>query len=376
MHPSSVPSVEEPQPQEDLVQHHPLTVGQRLAAARREKGLSLEDVFNGTKIKLAHIAAIEADDRASLPAVPFTAGFIKAYAQFLGFNPDDYAGAYRVEVGQPGLREELPAEPAAPAPAGAREAGGRTSAAGIAALFAAGAAGLALIYFGAQWMARERLPDAGAAPVVATETEKSAAPILASVVPAQSEAVADAPVAVEPAASAAPPAPVAASTAPIPASTDVSPSRLSAPPRDVQRSDASRTPARAVRRERAPDVAPTEAMTVASLAAPSQEAPVLAAAEEFAPAEPTIVAAAVTRSVAAAYPERCARMAADVEHIDVVMDITVEGRPTNARVTQSSNPCFNEAAIEAAMRMRFSPRTVDGEPAMEIAKRVTVRFDE
>ena len=75
------------------------SVGAKLAGARKAKGYSLDDVHVGTKVKAATLAAIESADRASLPAVPFTAGFIKAYAQFLGLDPEEYARSYRIEVG-------------------------------------------------------------------------------------------------------------------------------------------------------------------------------------------------------------------------------------------------------------------------------------
>ncbi|MFN0024895.1 MAG: helix-turn-helix domain-containing protein, partial [Parvularculaceae bacterium] len=83
----------EPDPENDA------PVGLKLATARKAKGLTHLDVHAGTKIKIVHIVAIEAGERAFLPATPFTAGFVKAYAQFLGLSGDEFARAYKREAG-------------------------------------------------------------------------------------------------------------------------------------------------------------------------------------------------------------------------------------------------------------------------------------
>jgi protein TonB len=112
--------------------------------------------------------------------------------------------------------------------------------------------------------------------------------------------------------------------------------------------------------------------------APAPAAPTAAATpiEEtiVAATEPVVVAASLLRSATPQYPDRCARGAGAEEQVSVVFDITVEGRPTNISAADSTNACFNGAAIDAASRMRFAPRTSDGAPAMEFGKRMTVRF--
>jgi cytoskeleton protein RodZ len=74
------------------------TVGERLRAAREEKGVSLEEVAAQTRIPLRHLASIETADWDSLPAPTYTVGFAKSYASAVGLD--------RVEVGDQ-LREEM-----------------------------------------------------------------------------------------------------------------------------------------------------------------------------------------------------------------------------------------------------------------------------
>jgi cytoskeleton protein RodZ len=82
---------------EELVDTVP-TVGQRLKAAREEKGLSLEDVAAQTRIPQRHLESIETAEWDKLPAPTYTVGFAKSYASSVGLD--------RTEVGDQ-LREEM-----------------------------------------------------------------------------------------------------------------------------------------------------------------------------------------------------------------------------------------------------------------------------
>ena len=75
------------------------TVGQRLRAAREEKGLSLEDVAAQTRIPQRHLASIEAADWDSLPTPTYTIGFAKSYAGVVGLDRTDIGDQLRAEMG-------------------------------------------------------------------------------------------------------------------------------------------------------------------------------------------------------------------------------------------------------------------------------------
>jgi cytoskeletal protein RodZ len=89
----------EPEPlHEEQLEAELPTVGERLRAAREEKGLSLEDLAAQTRIPQRHLASIETADWENLPAPTYTIGFAKNYAAAVGLD--------RMEIGNQ-LREEM-----------------------------------------------------------------------------------------------------------------------------------------------------------------------------------------------------------------------------------------------------------------------------
>ena len=80
------------------------SVGQRLRAAREEKGYSLEDVASETRIPLRHLESLEASDWERLPAPTYTIGFAKSYASAVGLDRADIGEQLRGEMG--GFRNE------------------------------------------------------------------------------------------------------------------------------------------------------------------------------------------------------------------------------------------------------------------------------
>jgi cytoskeleton protein RodZ len=90
--------IEEVPLDEELVEAGAPTVGERLKAAREEKGLSLEDVAAQTRIPQRHLESIETADWDALPAPTYTVGFAKSYATSVGLD--------RTEIGEQ-LREEM-----------------------------------------------------------------------------------------------------------------------------------------------------------------------------------------------------------------------------------------------------------------------------
>jgi len=84
-----------------------------LKAAREAKGLSLEDVFSKTRVRVAYLQAIENKEFHLLPVPVYTKNFIKIYARFLGVDSesiikdyDDYFSSKKEERTIP-LDDEL-----------------------------------------------------------------------------------------------------------------------------------------------------------------------------------------------------------------------------------------------------------------------------
>jgi cytoskeletal protein RodZ len=75
------------------------TVGERLRAAREEKGLSLEDIAAQTRIPRRHLESIEVADWDALPAPTYTTGFAKSYAGAVGLDRTEIGDQLRAEMG-------------------------------------------------------------------------------------------------------------------------------------------------------------------------------------------------------------------------------------------------------------------------------------
>ncbi|HEU5482727.1 MAG TPA: RodZ domain-containing protein [Sphingomicrobium sp.] len=93
------------------------SVGERLRAAREEKGFSLEDIAAETRIPRRHLESLETADWERLPAPTYTIGFAKSYASAVGLDRADIGEQLRVEMG--GYRSDTATietfEPADPA---------------------------------------------------------------------------------------------------------------------------------------------------------------------------------------------------------------------------------------------------------------------
>lgn len=89
---------------------------------------------------------------------------------------------------------------------------------------------------------------------------------------------------------------------------------------------------------------------------------------------PVVVEAVLIDAVEPVYPMSCLTGAAAVETVEIAFNVTSSGMIAGERVAASSNGCFNAAALNAARRWRFSPRTVDGAPRPAYDLRQTVTF--
>jgi cytoskeleton protein RodZ len=103
--------------------------GESLRRERELRQISLREISEATKINLRYLDALERDDFRHLPGGVFNKGFVRAYAQFIGIDPESMVTAYLEEEGRQEARAArtngapAPAvevvEPAAP-PAAAR----------------------------------------------------------------------------------------------------------------------------------------------------------------------------------------------------------------------------------------------------------------
>ncbi len=75
------------------------------------------------------------------------------------------------------------------------------------------------------------------------------------------------------------------------------------------------------------------------------------------------------------YPTQCIDRARDVETVMVEFDVTPEGNVVDPRVLNTTNPCFNRAAMRAVQRWRYNPRVVDGTAQARIGVRTAIDFN-
>jgi len=64
------------------------TLGEYLRAERLARGISLEQISANTKVSMSMLQAIEKGDIGQLPAIVFTKGFLRAYAEQIGLDPE------------------------------------------------------------------------------------------------------------------------------------------------------------------------------------------------------------------------------------------------------------------------------------------------
>ncbi len=70
-------------------------LGQLLIKARNEKGLTIDDLQETTKIRKAYLEAIEEGNYKKLPGNFYVRAFIKSYAEAVGLEPDEVLTMYK-----------------------------------------------------------------------------------------------------------------------------------------------------------------------------------------------------------------------------------------------------------------------------------------
>jgi cytoskeletal protein RodZ len=74
-------------------------IGDRLRIAREEKGLSLDEVARQTRIPIRHLQHIEQEEWDALPAITYTVGFARSYANAIGLDGPAIGAELREQLG-------------------------------------------------------------------------------------------------------------------------------------------------------------------------------------------------------------------------------------------------------------------------------------
>ncbi len=74
------------------------TVGEKLRNEREQQQLSLRDIEQSTSIRLRYLQAIEDGDYSILPGEVYAKGFIRNYANVLGFDGTDFVEMFKREI--------------------------------------------------------------------------------------------------------------------------------------------------------------------------------------------------------------------------------------------------------------------------------------
>jgi len=96
--------------------------GESLKRERELRQISLQKISEATKINLRYLEALERNDFRHLPGGVFNKGFVRAYAQFIGVDPETMTTAYLQEE-QRQLADAGQGAPAEAAPAGTGQHG-------------------------------------------------------------------------------------------------------------------------------------------------------------------------------------------------------------------------------------------------------------
>ena len=67
----------------------PESLGEKLREAREEKGISISEVAEQTRISALYLESIENDDYGPLPGGIFNKGFVKSFAKYVGVDEDE-----------------------------------------------------------------------------------------------------------------------------------------------------------------------------------------------------------------------------------------------------------------------------------------------
>lgn len=92
------------------------------------------------------------------------------------------------------------------------------------------------------------------------------------------------------------------------------------------------------------------------------------------PADAEIIEARIIERIEPVYPRSCAAAARAVETATISFNVTAKGRISGERIAQTTNACFDDAALNAIRRWRFEPRMVDGAPRTAFDQKIQFSF--
>lgn len=76
-----------------------ISIGEELKREREFREISLRDISDATKINIRMLEAIEKDHFEALPGGIFNRNFIRAYAEYIGLDPEVIIRKYIVQTG-------------------------------------------------------------------------------------------------------------------------------------------------------------------------------------------------------------------------------------------------------------------------------------
>lgn len=88
------------------------TIGQRLKEARKSKRLTLEKVFEATRIRVPYLQALESDDLSAMPSPVQARGYLRNYAEYLELNFDQLLDDMRAQTSSDEMITPMDSTPA------------------------------------------------------------------------------------------------------------------------------------------------------------------------------------------------------------------------------------------------------------------------
>lgn len=74
-----------------------MSFGEELRRERELRQITLREISESTKISLRYLEALERNEFEGLPGGVFNRGFVRAYAQFIGVDPEAMVNAYLLQ---------------------------------------------------------------------------------------------------------------------------------------------------------------------------------------------------------------------------------------------------------------------------------------